>query len=294
METLDNCPVCNHKQFSPFLNCVDHLVSIETYSIVSCDNCGLRFTNPRPTSQRIHQFYRSEKYVSHSNVTKGVVNFLYQKVRKHTIRKKIQFINSLSPEQRNILDIGCGTGEFLNACKQSGWNTKGFEPNDTARDYAIKHYKLAVINKQELLSLPENSFDIITMWHVLEHVHDLEQRMKEVYRLVKPNGTVIIAVPNCLSLDAELYKENWAGYDVPRHLYHFTPNTITQLVHNFGMNVVKMLPMKFDSYYVSMLSEKYKNGSNNYLKAIWNGWQSNNQARKDPAKWSSLIYLITK
>ncbi|HEX8515111.1 MAG TPA: class I SAM-dependent methyltransferase [Bacteroidia bacterium] len=293
MDQLSNCPVCNFNQFSPFLACKDNTVSRETFQIVSCNSCGFKFTNPRPENNQLGKYYKSEEYVSHSNTKKGFINSTYQTVRKYTLLKKLQLISKYFKTGR-ILDIGCGTGEFLNTCKSAKWQTLGIEPDDDARQMAIRNYALDVRKESDLVLLENESFDIISMWHVLEHVPNLNERVEELKRLIKPKGIIIIAVPNCDSLDAKLYKENWAAYDVPRHLYHFTPKDIDTLFRNHGLKMFRILPMIFDSFYVSLLSEKITSGKANIIKAVWNGFRSNIYALKSGKTSSSQIYLIRK
>jgi len=291
MEKLESCPVCNATVFKHFLTCKDFTVSKEEFDIVSCSSCGFKFTNPRPEVNKLGAYYESEEYISHSNTSKGLVNSLYQGVRKYTLIKKLQLINRLNPKA-TLLDIGCGTGEFLNVCKEYGWKTTGIEPDEKARNYGVENYNLDVKPENELKNLADHSFEIITMWHVLEHVPDLNKRIEEIKRILKLNGTLVVAVPNCDSLDAKIYGKYWAAYDVPRHLYHFTPKDIENLFRKHEMKVSRVLPMIFDSFYVSLLSEKYKNGTPGLIKGFFNGLRSNLAAIKTGRKYSSQIYII--
>lgn len=293
METLSNCPVCNSIQFRPFLECVDNTVSRETFQIVQCNSCGFKFTNPRPEEKDLGKYYKSEEYVSHSNTKKGFINSTYQSVRKYTLLKKLQLISKYYKTGK-ILDIGCGTGEFLDIFKNAKWGTLGIEPDDDARNMAIKNFGLDVRSEEELKSVADQSFDVITMWHVLEHVPKLNERVEELKRLLKPNGMIVIAVPNCNSQDAKIYKEKWAAYDVPRHLYHFTPKDVEALFQKHGMSVFKTLPMVFDSFYVSLLSEKIRSGKPNIIRSTWNGLRSNLSGMISGKTYSSQIYLIRK
>ncbi|GAB4131008.1 MAG: class I SAM-dependent methyltransferase [Bacteroidia bacterium] len=237
-------------------------------------------------------FYQSEEYISHSNTKKGVVSALYQSVRKHTLRKKLGLVESRVGRKGKALDIGCGTGEFLNTLKTAGWETLGVEPGDQAREAGKKNYGLDVREESALSTLSDKSFDLITMWHVLEHVPGLNDRVVEIGRLLKDEGVLVVAVPNRNSHDAKYYGAYWAAYDVPRHLWHFRPEDIKALFLKHGFAVKEVLPMPFDSYYVSMLSEKYKTGSTNLVSAVWRGLVSNMKAGGD--KWSSQIYIIRK
>jgi 2-polyprenyl-3-methyl-5-hydroxy-6-metoxy-1,4-benzoquinol methylase len=293
MENLVQCPICNSAQSTPFLSCKDNTVSRETFNIVSCNSCGFKYTNPRPKENELEGYYKSDAYISHSNTQKGLINSIYQLVRKYTLLKKLQLVSKFY-KTGEILDIGCGTGEFLNTFKNAKWNTIGVEPSADAREMAIKNYDLNVIDESGIIGLDNETFDVITMWHVLEHVPKLNERIEDLKRLIKTNGIIIIAVPNCNSLDAKFYKEHWAAYDLPRHLYHFTPNDIESLFKKHSLKVFRILPMVFDSFYVSMLSEKYLTGKSNTIKALWTGLRSNLSALKTGKTYSSQIYLIRK
>lgn len=293
MEILKNCPVCDAPETKFFVACKDYTVSQEIFKIVECVRCGFKFTNPRPEEYRLGEYYKSEEYISHSNTNKGFINSAYQSVRKYTLLKKLQLISRFYKTGK-LLDIGCGTGEFLKTFKDAKWETLGIEPSDDARKMAIQNYGLDVREEWGLKNLEPESFDVITMWHVLEHVPHLNERISDLKRLLKPGGMIVIAVPNCSSLDAKNYGANWAAYDVPRHLYHFTPKDIETLFKKHELKVFKTLPMVFDSFYVSMLSEKYLSGKSNLISALWNGFRSNLSALKTGKTYSSQIYLIRK
>jgi len=292
MEEIQNCPVCNSQIFDSYLSCGDHFLSGEIFTIVQCHECGFRFVNPRPAEAKLGTYYQSPDYISHSNSRKGFFNNVYQGVRKYTISRKHKMIMSFSPGSR-ILDIGCATGEFLSYMKSKGWDTLGIEPDGSARKQAIEVNGLKVLDEPYLEQLPDASFDVITLWHVLEHVADLSGRMKSLKRLLAPGGILVIAVPNSDSHDAKFYNNFWAGYDVPRHLSHFSPSSMNRLLVTFGFNFVKTFPMKFDAYYVSLLSEKYRDGKMRWLPGVWNGFRANSKAKKD-GNYSSLIYVAKK
>jgi ubiquinone/menaquinone biosynthesis C-methylase UbiE len=274
-----------------FLQTKDYFLTNEDFSIVKCKACGFRYTNPRPTEETIGGYYNSDEYISHSNAKRGFINSVYQIVRNYSINKKVNLVKKYQ-KQGKVLDIGCGTGEFLNALAKSGFNAVGIEPNESARNQAIKNYSLDIKEESEILNFQSSSFDIITMWHVLEHVYHLEDRVEQIQNLMKPEGVLIVAVPNPDSLDAKKYKKYWAAYDVPRHLYHFGQADIVNLFEKFSFEVIKTVPMKFDSYYVSLLSEKYKNGSSRIIQAFINGFRSNIYARTNQNNYSSLIYIL--
>jgi 2-polyprenyl-3-methyl-5-hydroxy-6-metoxy-1,4-benzoquinol methylase len=200
----------------------------------------------------------------------------------------LDLINSLQPSKGKILDIGAGTGDFLSVAKQNGWQTIGVEPSDKAKAIALKKEVSFV---EDTAELENHSFDVITMWHVLEHVPDLDKQIKELKRLLKPNGSLIVAVPNFKSFDAKYYGTFWAAYDVPIHFWHFSKKAIKSLFEKERMELEKVLPMKFDSFYVSLLSEKYKSGKMNFIKAFFVGLQSNWKAKRN-FEYSSHIYVL--
>lgn len=291
MLNLEKCIVCGSSQFEPFLVCKDYTVSQENFNIVSCKSCGFKFTNPRPENSVIGDYYKAEEYVSHSNTTKGVVNKLYHSVRNYTLKQKLKLISSYV-SRGTMLDYGCGTGMFLNVCKNDGWETYGMEPDDNARKMSIEK-GLDVFSDKDKVSdrIADKKFNAITLWHVLEHVTDMEATLSFFKSKLNNDGVLIIAVPNHVSYDAQYYKEFWAAYDVPRHLHHFDINSVTSLVEKAGFKFQESKPMKFDSFYVSMLSEKYKTGSVNLVKAFLVGLTSNFKA-KNTHSYSSTIYIF--
>ncbi len=291
MELLTQCPVCHAGLFQEYLTCTDYTVSHQEFKLVICMSCGLAFTNPRPEEKDIGAYYQSEDYISHSDTTKGLIHKMYQAVRRYTLKKKYQLIQQ-RVHPNHILDIGCGTGAFLSVCKQNSVNVTGIEPNAGAREAAVRHYGLNVYEPAHIRNFPDGSFDVITMWHVLEHIYDVTGQVRHLKRLLKPGGFLFIALPNRESYDAEHYGRFWAAYDVPRHLFHFTRNNVSDLFGRYGMIVTERIPMKFDAYYVSLLSEKYRTGRIRYGRAFLNGMQSNRKAKKSDRNYSSLIYII--
>ncbi len=290
-----HCPVCAVDKIAPQFTAKDYTVSKENFSIWHCQSCTLRFTQDVPAQHNIGPYYKSDSYISHSDTKKGFINTLYHAVRKRTLlQKKNLVVTQTGIEKGKILDIGCGTGAFLHTMQNAGWQITGLEPDDTARKKAQELYNLQPASPEKLFALEPLSFNAITMWHVLEHVHELHDYIKQLEKLIVPAGKIIIAVPNYTSNDATVYKEYWAAYDVPRHLYHFSPAAMRQLLEQYNLTVKKIKPMWFDSFYVCMLSEQYKNGKGNIIKAFWNGFVSNCKAIVNKERCSSLIYIIEK
>jgi len=290
-EIIKRCPICGSAKQEKALKTKDYFLSQEEFSISKCKKCGFHFTNPRPIEEKLSAYYKSENYISHSNSKKGLFGFLYQQVRRYTLKKKYDLISSKKDANR-ILDIGCATGQFLNEFKKRGWNCQGIEPDEQARHFAEKNYGLKVFDPKNIMDLESHSFDVITMWHVLEHVSDLSRRMEDLRRLIKENGIVFIALPNLKSWDALHYGKYWAGLDLPRHLYHFTKNDVENLFEKYGFQLKDILPMKFDSYYVSLLSEKYKGNILAFIAAFLKGWYSNRKSSKANPNTSSLLYIL--
>lgn len=289
-----NCPVCGSIEINPLLKVKDHSVSKEEFVIWQCSNCSLRFTQDVPDEDSTGSYYQSSDYISHSNTSKGLVNQLYQKVRNYTLNQKAGLIIGQTVKQGNILDLGAGIGAFLNTMKQKGWEITGIEPDEGARQQAKNLFNIELNETSNLNQLPENSFDAVTLWHVLEHVHRLHSYIERLKTLLKPNGKIFIAVPNYKSLDSSIYKLYWAAYDVPRHLYHFTPIAINVLMEKHGLKVISKKPMWFDSFYISLLSSKYQNGRTNWIASGLSGLRSNFKAFFNKDYCSSIIYIIEK
>ena len=293
MILLDKCPVCLNKNLAKKLHCTDHTSSKEKFTIVSCETCDFTFTNPRPKDKSLGDYYKSDMYISHTNSSKGLFNWMYQTVRKYAIGTKLTLLKSVTDFECH-LDIGCGTGEFLNACQQAGFKVKGIEPSKLARKQAINNYSLSVSEDTNLEQFKDAKFDSISMWHVLEHVPNLIKTITEFQRILNKNGKVIIAVPNHKSWDANYYKEYWAAWDLPIHLWHFSKETIELLFNKNGFNLIKTKPMLFDSFYVSLLSEEFKTGKKKFINGFIIGIISNIIGLITKTGCSSTIYVFEK
>ncbi len=287
------CPVCNSSRLKSLFKVKDESVSKEYFDIVHCEECTVRFTQDAPVASAIERYYQSEEYISHSNTNKGVVNKVYHWVRKITLRNKEGIITKYARKNTGkLLDYGAGTGSFVHHMQTKGWQVTGLEPSAVARANAQKQYGVNLLDASHLFHLPSASFDVITLWHVLEHVHELQATVARLQNLLKPGGVLFIAVPNYTSFDADFYQAGWAAYDVPRHLYHFSPRSMHVLMALHQMNIRKELPMWFDSTYVSMLSEQYLTGKKSLFKAAVVGMQSNSKALFNAEKTSSVIYVV--
>lgn len=273
-----------------FLVCKDHSVTKEEFKLVKDIESDMLITTPQPKTENLFKYYESEDYISHTDSKRSLFEKVYHIIKQYSLNKKVKILNKFSGSKGSLLDVGAGTGDFLLCSKKSGWFIQGIEPNLKARKLASKK---GVDLLENIKEISNEKFDVITLWHVLEHIPDLENYILKLKAMLKDKGIIIIAVPNYKSYDAQYYKEFWAAYDVPRHLWHFSPNSINFLFSKQKMKVVKILPMIFDSYYVSLLSEKYKTGKMNYIKAFIFGSLSNFKALFNK-NYSSLIYIIKK
>ncbi|SEP92233.1 class I SAM-dependent methyltransferase [Flavobacterium urocaniciphilum] len=278
----------NFLEENQFIIVKDHSVSKETFSLLHNKEYDLLKTHPTPSLDVLGKYYESEDYISHTDGKRTFFEKIYHLVKRSAIKGKVSLITSEQPQKGKLLDIGSGTGDFLVEAKHQGWDILGFEPNKDAKNLAVNK---GVTFTEDIFNLPENSFDVVTMWHVLEHVPNLEEYIANLKCIIKPTGTIIIAVPNYKSYDAKYYNRFWAAYDVPRHLWHFSKTSIKRLFSDVDMELKNVKPMWFDSFYVSLLSEKYKTGKMSFVKGFFIGLMSN-VSGLFKKEFSSHIYII--
>lgn len=289
------CPLCSSPEISHFLSCTDYLVSKEIFDIYRCQKCGFAFTQDSPEESEAGRYYESDGYISHSDSNKGITAKAYQLVRKIMLERKKRIIRKITGlSAGSILDIGSGTGHFLNKMKISGWDVIGVEINAKAREYAASRFDLDTIPPEKIQSLAVNSFDCITLWHVLEHFHEPFKLMEAIYRLLKSDGVAIIALPNTSSSDSNHYGKQWAAYDVPRHLWHFNPLTLSDLAgkNKFYISEKRYLP--FDVFYISILSERYKGSKFPLISGTISGLIFSLYSLFKKPSSSSVIYILRK
>lgn len=295
MITRTNCPCCGSVFIEKKITCKDHTVSKELFDIWECSECTARFTQGIPDENLIGPYYTSDNYISHSDSEKGLVNKGYKLARNYTLGWKMNLVKSNTGKDLQcgeLLDIGAGTGAFLHKAFISGWLVTGIEPDAGARSICKKKYGLQTHAPKHLFDLPSQKFDAVTMWHVLEHVHQLHEYLDEISRVLKQDGVALFALPNYKSKDAAHYQEYWAAYDVPRHLYHFTPLAINKLVEQHELKLEFIKPMWLDAFYIALLSETYRNGKDRFGAAILNGLRSNLHSLTNKAECSSLVYIV--
>lgn len=287
------CPWCGSENAHSHLQLKDYFLTQESFEIVECDDCHLLYTTPRPAADEIGKYYQSENYYSHQENKKGFIPRLYEAIKKVNIKHKFEVAtNDLKLENGGkMLEIGCGVGDFLHYAEQQGWECYGAEPSDDAVKILRTKTKIKVVKPEQIEDFPDASFDLICMWHVLEHVADLKWQIALLKRLLKPNGRIVIALPNYQSYDAQYYKDKWAAYDVPRHLNHFSEEFMRKELNNCGLDYIKSERLVWDSFYISYLSERYSQHNFALLRGGWRGLLSNLKARKT-GQYSSLVYVF--
>ena len=293
--THDKCPLCKSEAVKKRFACVDKFATGEQFDIVECTGCGLVFTQKFPDEKEIGRYYESPEYISHSNTSKGFVNRVYHIVRSIMLQSKARKVESLTGRRSGrLLDYGAGTGYFARLMQSRGWDVTAIEKSDKARELAHREFGFEMLPVEALATIKDKELDVVTMWHVMEHIQEPDKMWDELHRILTDSGIAIIAVPNCSSYDAQKYKEHWAAYDVPRHLWHFTPSTIALWAGKHGFSLEKQYTMPFDGFYISMLSEQYKGSRLHTIRGFWNGFKGwTRQCRKDSAS-SSIIYVFKK
>ncbi len=289
------CPLCSSEKIGLQFSCTDHFVSRKDFAVFKCSSCDFLFTQDYPEEIDIAQYYESDNYISHSDTSAGISNKLYRIARSVMLgKKKNLIINATGLKKGTILDIGSGTGYFAATMKKAGWMTKGIEINEKARNFSRSHFLLEIDSPDKISAYMANSFDCITLWHVLEHFHDPFKNISDIYRLLKPGAICVIALPNCNSYDAKHFNRFWAAWDVPRHLWHFNPATFRLFSEKAGLSLEKLRSLPLDVFYISMLSEKYKGSGFSFIKGMtkakWFAFLSFFNKRRS----SSIIYILRK
>lgn len=286
------CPWCNSEKAHKHLELKDYFLTQEDFEIWVCEDCGLLYTSPRPAPEKIGDYYKSEAYYSHQENKIGLIPRIYESVKKVNLKHKVNLaIGGL--EKGKLLDIGCGVGDFLQQIESKGWQCTGIEPSEDAAKIAKKRIQATIYKPEEIDTLIDETYDVITMWHVLEHVDDLRTEVEHLFRLLKKGGRLVIALPNYKSYDATYYQDKWAAYDVPRHLNHFDKQTIVNIFNTKGLKIKNIEKLPWDAYYISFMSEKYKQNGLPLVRGLIRGLISNCKARKS-GEWSSLVYVFEK
>ncbi len=289
------CPLCQSEDISSEFSCTDHFVSKQVFDLYACKKCGFIFTQDYPEENEIGRYYESEDYISHSDTTRGLANKLYKLVRSIMLKTKKHLIGRVTGlSGGTIMDIGSGTGYFASSMKKAGWNVTGVETNEKAREFSSSHFGIQALSPGQTINLDQGSFDCITLWHVLEHFHDPFAYSAEIIRLLKPGGICVIALPNSSSFDANYYGSYWAAWDVPRHLWHFNPDSFRKFSEKAGFKLETFKSLPFDVFYISQLSEKYKGSSLAFIKGMIKALVFAALVVFRKNRSSSLIYILRK
>lgn len=292
---INTCPLCGGQQLEHALTCTDHYASGEQFEVIRCAHCGFLMTQGVPVESEIGKYYETPDYISHSDTQQGLMNRVYHWVRQYMLSRKAALVKRTSGlSEGSLLDYGTGTGYFANAMVCQGWKVKAIEKSPQARAFAKKQFGLDVEAEHSLKDYPSRFLDVVTLWHVMEHLEHLNEMWEILHRILKDKGVLIVAVPNPESYDARKYKEWWAAYDVPRHLWHFSPLVMQRFGEKHGFVLEKEHPMPFDAFYVSMLTEKYKSNELSFVKGLWTGALAWFSALGNKERSSSLIYVFRK
>lgn len=292
---ITTCPICGSTHIKEVLNCKDFYATGETFAICSCDICGFKFTQQAPVEAAIGRYYETPDYISHSDTKKGAMNLVYHWVRQYMLGKKARLIIRLSHRKcGRLLDIGAGTGYFANSMLQRGWKVDAIEKSPQAREFAQTHFSIQAKDETAWDTFSQQSFDVITLWHVMEHLEHLDETWDRLYNLLNAKGMLVVAVPNSASCDAARYGKYWAAYDVPRHLWHFNPQTMQKIANKHGFILAERYPMPFDAFYISILSEKHLKHSFPFIRGLWNGFKAYLATINAKERSSSMIYILRK
>jgi len=295
MIQYNKCPCCSSAAIHFALYCKDYVVSSETFELWHCEACNFRFIQNAPPENKIGRYYDSEKYQSHSLDSNSLFNKMFQLARKYSVWWRCRLVLKASKKKHGeLLDIGSGVGAFAHGIKQYGWHVTALEPDEDARATADTQYAVVAQPMGNLYKLSPKSFDIITLWHVLEHVHDIHDYLIQISQLLKDDGLLIIAVPNFLSVDAKYYKKFWDAYDVPRHLHHFSHTSLLKLASKYGFAITAKKRFWLDAYFASLLSEEHKHGKKRWASATLQGLRSNLLSIADINKSSAITYIFKK
>lgn len=294
-KTEFRCPICEGPEFEELCTATDFFISKQSFALAKCKSCGFVLTWNPPKGERLASYYNSPNYIPHNKTNRTCFQILYGAARSIMLRKKIQFIEKETTKRNGfLLDYGCGAGYFANYAKSKGWSVTAMDSNSNARKYALDQFSLTVLDENQIKELPSQYYDVISLWHVLEHIEDLSTIWSELDRLLKPTGALVLAVPNIASFDARKYQENWAAYDVPRHLWHFSPSTIQQLGSKHGFCLANRKPMPFDAFYISILSEKIRQSKLPFMKGCITGIQAWFKSLTKIDESSSMTYVFRK
>lgn len=291
-EHLIHCPSCQSTDFTSIGEIKDYYYSQDSFPIVSCKNCSLVFTQNRPNAESIGAYYDSANYASHDgSKKKSMFLQVYVAARNYMLKKKHDLVRPFKPEWSRVLDYGAGEGYFVEYLLKKGKQVEGIEPSNVARSNFYSRNGQPMYSN--LVELPkEKTFQVITLWHVLEHIHTLKETMQSLVDKLESKGIIVIAVPNQNSLDKKVFGNYWAAWDVPRHLYHWSPDSLSTFMSGFGLQNIHTNQLPLDPIYIGMISAKYAKKSS--IHGIWQGIRSYFHGKQNPKNGSTLLSIWMK
>ena len=267
----------------------DYLVTGSSFEVRLDQQTQIAHTYPQPSEDELGKYYASEEYISHGNKKRSVIERVYAIAQKIMLKQKEQWLTKHSKQNKRYLDFGCGTAALVQHLNQKNWEAYGVEPSEKARNFSIVKERLY----PSLEELPQKDFDVIALWHVLEHLSDPAKSLKAFYDRLDHQGHLFLALPNFNSYDAKYYENFWAAYDVPRHLWHFSAKGIIGLCEENGFEFVESKGLGLDAFYVSYLSERHQKNKVAFIKGMIVGCWSNLLALFTQ-EYSSKLYVFKK
>lgn len=295
MPDMSVCPACQATTATDLFQARDHLVSGREFLIRRCTNCGMGWTVDPPAEEDAGKYYVSDEYISHTDSKQSLADRLYHLARGFMLKRKGKLVDSAVGKSAGIMmDFGSGTGYFAAFMQQRGWQVTGIELSEMARNYSVERFGIRAIGPQQVRDLPSASADCVTFWHVLEHLYDPAGWMDEVKRILKDDGRCIIALPNFASADAEWFGKRWAALDVPRHLWHFSPQAFREFAEKQGFVCESTSALPLDLFYISLLSYRNDGKGMPLARGVLTGVviALRSLFRRDSA--SSLVYVLSK
>ena len=289
------CPLCGASGQMPYADCIDFTVSKESFILLRCPQCGVVFTSNPPKESETIRYDTLDLKLKLGDSPRGLTDKLYYYVRHRMLRKKASIVESQSYRTGGtLLNYGAKTGYFSHYMERRGWKVTSIEKYHEERQFSLETFHHRMYDVSEMDRLTPETFDVITLWHVFEHCYNPNGLLNRFYRLLRPGGILLIACPNICSTDAMHYGANWAAYNVPRHLWHFNPTSLSNLLNKHGFTLMHRQKLSYDCFYISVLSEKNKNSKMPFLRGMWFGMRCwfISLARLD--KSSSLVYVFRK
>ncbi len=289
------CPLCGASGQIPYAGCTDYTVSKEHYTLMRCPSCGMVYTLDPPSQDKMAQYDKLGLKLKLGDSPSGLIGKLYYRVRSYMLGRKAHIVESQSYRTAGtLLNYGAKTGFFSHRMERRGWKVISVEKYHEERQFSLEMFHHRMIDLNEMDKLRPGTFDVITLWHVFEHNPHPDKLLDRFYDLLRPGGILVMACPNICSTDAMHYGPYWAAYDVPRHLWHFSPTSLCNLVHKHGFTLMHHESMPFDSFYISILSEKQMRHKLAFIRGFLYGLHSWLVSLSKRGKSSSLVYVFRK